>query len=118
MEKWKIYGYMFDCDEFIYKNRHITGFCCEIKVNQNISEKKVNENVAIQISKTNGFTIMLNSKAKNIIIQPYKIYALALCENKEEEPIEINNDVLIKNSSYIIEGINSGAESSWLLDNS
>lgn len=112
-----VYGYMFDCHEFEYNNRHITGLCCEIKMNLDALTEELNA-VAIQISKTDGFTILLNSRATSVIVQPYKIYALALCENHEEEPIEIDDDVLNKFSNYIIEDINGSAESSWLIDES
>ncbi len=116
MKKQKILGYMFDCHEFIYNNRRITGLCCSIKINNKISEAEINESVAIQLSKKNGFTILLNSKAQNIIVQPYKIYALALCENSEEELLEIKTDVLIQNECCIIEDINSSAESIWSIN--
>lgn len=115
MQKYKIYGYMFDCHKFIYNNRYITGLCCAVKINQGVSDKEL-EAVAIHISKTNGFTILLNSEAVNIMIQPHKIYALALSENQEEELIEINNNLLMQYSDYIIESINSSAESSWTID--
>lgn len=114
---WQIYAYMFDCHEFQYKGRRITGLCYAIKVNQIASYKEVYKYVSIKISKENGFVISLSSKAKNIILQPYKTYALALCENLEEELLEIGSNVITQYNNCIIEGVNGSAESSWALNN-
>ena len=119
MRSYKIYGYMFDCNEFKYNNRHITGMCCAVQIHQTISNKKFKKEldlVAVQITKADGFIILLNSKAQNIVVQPYKIYFLAMCENYEEELIEVDNKTLKKYSNYIIEDINSSAEATWTID--
>lgn len=114
--KWKIYAYMFDCHEFRYKNNLITGLCCAIKINQLKSVRNLEEFVAVQVSKENGFLILLKSNAKDIIVQPYKIYALAMCSNFEERLIEIKHDIIMAHADSIIESINNNAESSWWID--
>lgn len=114
---YKVYGYMFECDTFRYDGQIITGLCCEIRTSSTIPQWDLDRFVKIQLSKENGFSIIISCSARNIFVEPYKIYFLARDSLTEvEEPIEVDHDVLLKYQNYIIE--NPGrhcAESSELL---
>ena len=116
MEKGKIYAYMFDCEQFSYKGRIITGFCCAVKMYCKRSYREAECHMSIRLTKDQGFIIQLNGIAKNVEIQPYKVYVLAVCENLEEELIEITYSELMSHSEYIIESVNASAESTWSIN--
>lgn len=115
-KNWKIYAYMFDCHEFCLNNMQITGLCCAIKIQEIKPIHNLHELVEIELTKNEGFTVLIRSIAKNIIVQPYKIYGLALCNNSEEKLVEISNKVLKEHNDSIIESISNHAESSWLIN--
>ena len=115
MNKGKVYAYMFDCKQFSYKGRIITGFCCAIKIYCKRSYREAERHISIRLTKDQGFIMQLNSVAKNVKIQPYKVYALAVCENLEEELIEISYSELMEHSEYIIESTNASAEATWMI---
>ena len=105
---------MFDCHKFQYNERIITGLCCAIKVNSSISEAAIHKFVSVHLSRKNGFTITNTSPSFDV--QIYKIYLLALCDNQEEETIEIEKDTLIIHAKYIIESMSTSAESQWFIN--
>lgn len=118
MKRGKVYAYMFDCKQFMYKGRIIAGFCCAVKMYCKRSYREAEHHISIRLTKDHGFIIQLNCVAKNVKIQPYKVYVLAVCENLEEELMEISYSELMKHSEYIIESVNASAESVWLINKS
>lgn len=114
MMKKRILAYMFDCHKFQYNERIITGLCCAVKVDSSISEHEMHKFVSVHLSRKNGFTITNTSPSFNV--QIYKIYLLALCDNQEEETIEIEKETLALYTKYIIESMSCSAESQWFMD--
>lgn len=101
---YRLYGYMFDCDTFMYDGHTITGLCCEIRTASAVPQDELDGYVRIRLTKEEGFSIFINCSAKNIFVEPYKIYFLAQDEcSGIEEPIEVGHDVLLKYREHIIE---------------
>ena len=116
MNKGKVYAYMFDCEQFSYKDRMITGFCCAVKMYCKRSYREAERHISIRLTEDQGFIIQIDCLANKVKIQPYKVYVLALCENLEEELIEISYSELMEYSEYMIESVNASAESTWTID--
>lgn len=117
MKRWKAYGYNMHSDVFKYNGRNIDGLLVSIIIPSTNSERQVQRNVSIRYTKEDGFTVAVKCNAKNIVVQPYKIYFCAEPTDGQIglETIEVSSTVLEKYSAYYHEGMNCSVESCWLV---
>ena len=88
---------------------------CSVKVNHGTKDSYTRA-LGVKLTKEDGFTILLDCKVINYIVQPYKIYFLAQREDLIEDPVIVGIKTFMKYSEFFIDAISYGAEAEWLLD--
>lgn len=88
-----------------------------LKFPLNIKGKILRKNVNIQFTQEEGFSIVIRGNAKNILVQPYKIYFCAepIDGHSGLEPLEADDEALKTYRQYFYEATNNFPSSCWLI---